>query len=44
MMGEWITDETRAVFLWITPGKRENNPEKGRVNPEKGRIGASKPL
>jgi hypothetical protein len=24
--------------LWITPGKRENNPEKGRANPEKGRI------
>jgi hypothetical protein len=22
----------------MTPGKRENNPEKGRVNPEKGRI------
>jgi len=27
--------------LWMTPGKRQANPEKGRANPEKGRIGGT---
>jgi hypothetical protein len=30
--------------LWITPGKRHNNPEKGTFNPEKGTIGIAKSL
>jgi hypothetical protein len=30
--------------LWITPGKRRNNPEKDAVNPEKDAIGISKSL
>jgi hypothetical protein len=24
--------------MWIAPGKRQTNPEKGRAGPEKGRI------
>jgi hypothetical protein len=30
--------------LWIPPGKREINPEKGRDSPEKGRLMPNKPL